>query len=131
VGGVAVGVTPMSASQRPGKNSPDTTREEPPDIDAYAIAIPDAFIEGFAGDTVAEKLRAAERAPSTTGQQERQGCPECGSVRVHRCIGYDDQQVTDAPYRCTNCGAHPTELVAPAIGARDASQLGLEVFADE
>ena len=31
----------------------------------------------------------------------------------------------------TNCGAHVAELVPPAIGARDDSQLGLEVFADE
>jgi len=69
----------MSASQRPGKNSPDTTRDDaPPDIDASAIAIPEAFIGAFDGATVVEKLRAAERAHSTTGQQERQGCPECG-----------------------------------------------------
>jgi len=120
----------MSAQPRETTTTDATRDDAPPDIDAYAIAIPEAFIEGFAGATVAEKLRAAERAPSTTGQQERQGCPECGSVRVHRCIGYDDQQVTDAPYRCTNCGAHVAELVPPAIGARDDAQTGLEVFVD-
>jgi len=32
---------------------------------------------------------------------------------------------------CTDCGAHISELVPPAIGARDDAQLGLEVFADE
>jgi len=122
----------MSASQRPGKNSPDATREDaPPDINSYAIAIPEAFIEGFEGDTIPEKLRAAERAPSTTGASERGACERCGSVRVHKKTGYDDQHDVDRPYRCTNCGAHIEELVPPAIGARDSAQAGLEVFTDE
>jgi DNA-directed RNA polymerase subunit RPC12/RpoP len=122
----------MSASQRPGKNSPDTTRDDaPPDIDAYAISIPQAFIEGFEGDTIPEKLRAAERAPSTTGASERGACERCGSVRVHKKTGFDSQHEVDRPYRCTNCGAHIEELVPPAIGARDSAQAGLEVWSDE
>jgi len=122
----------MSASQRPGKNSPDTTREDaPPDINSYAIDIPDAFIDAYEGDTIPEKLRAAERAPSTTGASERGACCRCGSVRVHKKTGFDSQHDVDRPYRCTNCGAHVEELVPPAIGARDDEQAGLEVFSNE
>jgi hypothetical protein len=122
----------MSALQRPGKNSPDTTRDDvPPDIDSYAIDIPAAFVEAFPGTTIPEKLRAAERAPSTTGASERGACCRCGSVRVHKKTGYDDQIGDERPYRCTNCGAHVEELVAPAVGARDDEQTGLEVFTNE
>jgi predicted RNA-binding Zn-ribbon protein involved in translation (DUF1610 family) len=121
----------MSTTSRPGKNSPDATREEPPDINAYEIAIPDAFVDAYEGDTVIEKLRNAEAAESTTGASERDACNRCGSVRVHRKTGFDSQHEVSKPYRCTDCGAHIAELVPPAIGARDDAQLGLEVFADE
>jgi len=122
----------MSTTSRPGKNSPDTTEDDaPPDINSYAIDIPEGFVAAYDGDTVAEKLRHAERAPSTTGQQERLGCSACGSVRVHKKTGFDSQHDVDRPYRCTNCGAHVEDLVPPAIGARDDEQAGLEVFSDE
>jgi len=121
----------MSAKPRTGKSTPDTTREDaPPDINAYEIEIPDAFIEAFEGATVVEKLRHAEAAASTTGAKERDGCPECGSVRVHRKTGFDSQHDDDRPFRCTNCGAHVAELVPPAIGARDDAQTGLGRFTD-
>jgi len=120
----------MSAQPRETTTS-DPTDDAPPDINAYEIAIPDAFIEGFEGDTVAEKLRHAEAAKSTTGESERDACNRCGSVRVHRKTGFDSQHDDDRPYRCTDCGAHIRELVPPAIGARDDAQLGLEVFCDE
>jgi len=121
----------MSASQRPGKNGPDATDDVPPDINSYPIEIPQAFLDAYEGDTVIEKLRNAEAAESTTGESERDACNRCGSVRVHRKTGFDSQHDVDRPYRCTDCGAHISELVPPAIGARDDAQLGLEVFADE
>jgi len=96
----------MSASQRPGKNSPDATREEPPDINAYEIDIPDAFIEGFAGDTVAEKLRAAEQAPSTTAREDMGQCPACRSVRLSPKPGLDSQHDRAGTLVCTSCRAH-------------------------
>jgi len=121
----------MSTTMSSGKSTPDATADDvPPDINSYPIDIPDAFVEGFAGDTVAEKLRNAEAAASTNGKAERDGCPECGSVRVHRKTGFDSQHEHQQPYRCTNCGAHVAELVPPAIGARDDAQTGLEVFVD-
>jgi hypothetical protein len=123
----------MSASQRPGKNSPDTTREEPPDIDAYAIAIPDAFLEGFDGDTVAEKLRAAEQAPAhdadTTADRT---CPRCSSVRIRRKTGVDSQQTHETDWVCTSCRTHFDDPEHPEMGeivfADDQVQLGR--FAD-
>jgi len=122
----------MSAKPRAGKSTPDATDDEvPPDINAYPIDIPDAFIDAYAGDTVIEKLRNAEAAESTTGESERDACERCGSVRVHKKTGFDSQHDVDRPYRCTNCGAHVEELVAPAVGARDDEQTGLEVFSDE
>jgi len=122
----------MSTTMSSGKSTPDATdAEEPPDIDAYPIDIPAAFLDAFEGDTIPEKLRAAERAPSTTGASERGACCRCGSVRVHKKTGFDSQHDVDRPYRCTNCGAHVEELVPPAIGARDDEQAGLEVFSNE
>jgi len=121
----------MSAQPHPTTTSDATDDDVPPDIDAYPIDIPDVFIEAFAGETVIEKLRNAEAAPSTNGKAERDGCPECGSVRVHRKTGFDSQHEVDQPYRCTNCGAHVAGLVPPAIGARDDTQLGLDVFNDD
>jgi predicted RNA-binding Zn-ribbon protein involved in translation (DUF1610 family) len=124
--------TTMSKSQSTGKNSPDATADDaPPDINSYPIEIPEAFVEAFGGETIVEKLRAAERAPSTTGASERGACERCGSVRVHRKTGFDDQHEHNQPYRCTNCGAHVEELVPPAIGARDDAQAGLEAFDDD
>jgi len=125
----------MSASQRPGKNSPDTTRNDaPPDIDAYAIEIPDAFIEGFAGATVVEKLRNAEQAPAhdadTTADRT---CPRCSSVRIRRKTGVDSQQEHTTDWVCTHCRTHFDDPEHPEVGqivfADDQVQLGR--FADE
>jgi len=125
----------MSALQRPGKNSPDTTRDDaPPDIDAYAIAIPDAFIEGFAGDTVAEKLRNAEQAPAHDADEcDDTECPRCSSVRIKRKTGVDSQQEHATDVVCTHCRTHVDDPERPEVGqivfADD--QVQLRRFADE
>jgi len=123
----------MSAKPASGKKTPDATRDDaPPDINAYAIEIPDAFIDAYDGDTVAEKLRAAERAPSTTEREDMGRCPACGSVCLSPKPGYDSQHDHPGTLVCTNCRAHlgvpggaegfdgaaeparPTQWVAPA-----------------
>ena len=51
--------------------------------DPYGI-VPPEFMERWATDTgsVADALRRAERAPSTTPESERKRCPFCGSRQV-------------------------------------------------
>jgi len=120
----------MSAQPRETTTSDATADDVPPDINAYPIDIPATFVDAYEGATVIEKLRAAERAPSTTGASERGACCRCGSVRVHKKTGFDSQHEHQQPYRCTNGGAHVTELVPPAIGARDDAQTGLGRFTD-
>jgi len=117
----------------PGKKSPHTTRDDvPPDIHAYEIDIPDAFVEAFEGTTVQDKLRSAEGAKSTTDLSTRPRCPECGSVRVQTHTGDVGQRAGyEEPYRCTSCNAHIWELATPAEASRSDEQTGLEEFADE
>lgn len=113
-------------------NTDRDTDDAPPDIHAYAIEIPDAFIEAFEGDTVQAKLRSAEAAKSTTDLSTRPRCPECGSVRVQTHTGDVGQRAGyEEPYRCTSCNAHIWELATPAEASRSDEQTGLEEFADE
>ena len=125
----------MSAKPASGKKTPDTTREDaPPDINAYEIDIPDAFIEGFEGDTVAEKLRHAEQAPThdadTTADRT---CPRCSSVRIKRKTGVESQQEHATNWVCTHCRTHFDDPEHPELGqivfADD--QVQLRRFADE
>jgi DNA-directed RNA polymerase subunit RPC12/RpoP len=107
----------MSASTRSGKNGPDTTTDAPPDIDAYEIAIPDAFIEGFEGDTVAEKLRHAEQAPAhDAADTDDRECPRCSSVRIKRKTGVDSQQTHQTEFVCTSCRTHFDDPERPDLG---------------
>jgi len=90
----------MSALQRPGKNSPDTTREDaPPDIDAYEIDIPEDFVAAYpAADTVVEALRLAEQAPAHDADDtDDRECPRCSSVRikVKTGVSIDDPERPD------------------------------------
>lgn len=93
----------MSAQTRGGDA---TAHERPPDIDAYPIEIPPAFVEAFEGDTVVEKLRNAERAPSTTEREDMGQCPRCYSVRLSPKPGYDSQHDQPGTLACTQCRAH-------------------------
>jgi len=126
----------MSASQRPGKNSPDATRDDaPPDINAYEIDIPEGFVAAYpAADTVAEALRLAEQAPAhdadTTADRE---CPRCSSVRIKRKTGVESQQEHATNWVCTHCRTHFDDPERPELGqivfADD--QVQLRRFADE
>jgi len=143
----------MSASQRPGKKSPDTTRDDaPPDIDAYEIEIPEAFIEGFAGDTVYEKLLNAEAAPPAEPTAEYQyadltaadlaatttvavetdsddlECVRCGGRRLSpKGNGPQGDKLTTG-YVCETCGTHQSDPEHPALSdiefADSQTQLG-------
>jgi DNA-directed RNA polymerase subunit RPC12/RpoP len=105
----------MSASQRPGKNSPDTTREEPPDINAYAIDIPEGFVAAYpAADTVAEALRRAEQAPAHDADTvEHAECPRCSSRRLSpKSSGTQDTKLTEG-YVCETCRTHVSDPEHP------------------
>jgi len=123
----------MSASQRPGKNGPDTTTDAPPDINAYAIEIPDAFIEGFDGDTVAAKLRNAEDAPSTTDREELPECPRCQNQRLSPKGGGSQSSKKTEGYVCEGCRTHCSDPEHPEtadiVFSDDQTQLGR--WADE
>jgi len=107
----------MSTTDSPGKKRPDTTREEPPDIDAYAIEIPEDFIEGFAGATVAEKLRNAEAAPAhDAADTDDHECPRCSSVRIKRKTGVSSQQTHETDWVCTSCRTHFDDPERPDLG---------------
>jgi DNA-directed RNA polymerase subunit RPC12/RpoP len=118
---------------KPNRTASDTNRDNvPPDIHAYAIEIPDAFLDAFDGETVQEKLRSAESAESTTDLDRRPRCPECGSVRVKIHVGYIGQRAGyKEPFRCTYCNSHIWELVTPAEASRSDEQTGLDEFTDE
>jgi len=109
----------MSTSMSSGKNSPDTTRDDvPPDIDAYAIEIPEAFVRAYpSADTVAEALRLAEQAPAhdadTTDDRE---CPRCSSVRIKRKTGVSSQQTHETEWVCTSCRTHFDSAERPDLG---------------
>lgn len=106
----------MSATH--AHSDPDTTTTDaPPDIDAYAVDIPDAFIEGYAGDTVAEKLRLAEQAPAhDAATTEDRECPRCSSVRIKRKTGVDSQQTHATEFVCTHCRTHFDDPERPELG---------------
>jgi len=106
----------MSASQRPGKKSPDTTRDDaPPDIDAYAIDIPQAFVDAYpAAETVAEALTLAEEAPSTTDRGVKE-CVRCGSVRLSPKSNGTQKHKRTEGYVCENCGTHQSDPEHPEI----------------
>jgi len=148
----------MSAKPRTGKSTPDATREEPPDINAYAIDIPDAFIEGFDGDTVYEKLLNAEAAPpaeptdeyqyadltaadpaaTTTvaiasGGDDEPTCVRCGAKRLSP-KGNGTQSTRKAgEYVCETCGTHQSDPEHPEVADIEFSddQVQLRRFADE
>ena len=106
----------MSA-QPDTSTSTDPADDAPPDIDSYAIDIPEAFIEGFAGDTVAEKLRNAEQAPAHDADEcDDTECPRCSSVRIKRKTGVDSQQEHTTDFVCTHCRTHFDDPERPELG---------------
>jgi len=107
----------MSAQPRETTTTDATRDDAPPDIDAYAIEIPDTFIEGFAGATVAEKLRAAEQAPAhDANDTDDRECPRCSSVRIKRKTGVSSQQTHATEFVCTHCRTHFDDPERPELG---------------
>ena len=107
----------MSAQPRETTTTDATRDDAPPDIDAYAIAIPEAFIEGFAGATVAEKLRAAAQAPAhDANDTDDRECPRCSSVRIKRKTGVGSQQTHATEFVCTHCRTHFDDPERPELG---------------
>jgi DNA-directed RNA polymerase subunit RPC12/RpoP len=109
----------MSASTRPGKNGPDTTREDaPPDIDAYEIDIPEDFVAAYpAADTVVEALRLAEQAPAHDADDtDDRECPRCSSVRIKVKTGVSSQQTHQTEFVCTHCRTHFDDPERPEVG---------------
>jgi DNA-directed RNA polymerase subunit RPC12/RpoP len=109
----------MSAQHAPHDDGADA--RDPFDI------IPPAFDE-WPGDTIAEKLRAAEEAPSSTDPREQQRCPECLARRLRPKFPKSARTPDDVPaYVCLTCEASidrplPSER-AVAEGTASARQL--------
>jgi hypothetical protein len=142
-----------------GKKRPDATDDDdPPDKHAYAIDIPDAFIEGYAGETVYEKLLNAEAAPPAERSDEYQygdlcdpdpaattsvavsrdgsdgpTCVRCGGQRLSpKANGTQETKVTDG-YVCETCRTHQSDPEHPELSEIEFSdgQVQLGRFADE
>jgi len=128
----------MSAQPRATTTTDATRDDAPPDIDAYAIEIPDEFVEGFEGDTVYEKLLNAEAAPPAEPTDEYQygdltdpdpratttvaiasddndepTCVRCGARRLSP-KGNGTQSTRKAgEYVCETCGTHQSDPEHP------------------
>lgn len=84
--------------------------------------IPDDFCEAWDADTVADALRAAEDAPSTTDHEDMTRCPECLSVRIHWKGENGCAHQREPDRKCVNCGAHfDHALPAPSDAHRRAA----------
>jgi len=148
----------MSAQPRATTTTDATRDDAPPDIDAYAIEIPDAFIEGFEGATVAEKLLNAEAAPPAEPTDEYQygdltdpdpaatttvavasdadddlTCVRCGGRRLSpKGNGTQADKRTEG-YVCETCRTHQSDPEHPELSAIEFAddQVQLGRFADE
>ena len=69
--------------------------------------VPDGFCEAYGADTIPEALEIAEQASSTTPDEERYRCPECGSFRITtKQRTQDMEHAVDTEHKCTMCKAH-------------------------
>jgi DNA-directed RNA polymerase subunit RPC12/RpoP len=125
----------MSAQPRETTTSDATADDVPPDINAYAIDIPEGFVAAYpTADTVAEALRLAEQAPAhDAADTEDRECPRCSSVRIKRKTGADSQQTHATDFVCTHCRTHFDDPEHPEtadiVFSDDQTQLGR--WADE
>jgi len=127
----------MSAQPRETTTT-DPADDVPPDIDAYAIEIPEDFIEGFEGETVVEKLRNAEAAPPAEVTAEYQyadltasdpaatttvaiasddngepTCVRCGARRLSPKGNGTQSTRKVGEYVCETCGTHQSDPEHP------------------
>jgi len=92
----------MSA-KRPPPMVDDRERRE---IDPHGI-IPEGFVESWGAKSVAEALRIAEEAPSSTPAHELPKCPQCGSQKIHRKHGKREIATRrEEDYKCSECLEH-------------------------
>lgn len=131
----------MSATMSSGKKQPDATADDvPPDIDAYPIDIPQAFLDAYDGDTVAEKLINAEAAPPAEPTAEYQyadltaadpaatttvavetdadnapTCVRCGARRLSPKGNGTQSQRKAGEYVCETCRTHQSHPEHPEI----------------
>jgi len=71
--------------------------------------LPADFVESWGGESVADALRIAEQAPSTTPRADMPRCPNvrCHSTRYRvKSSRANAQREIDSAYRCVACGRH-------------------------
>jgi len=107
----------MSAQPRETTTT-DPADDVPPDIDSYAIDIPEAFVRAYPdADTVVEALRLAEQAPAhDAADTDDRECPRCSSVRIRRKTGVSSQQTHETEWVCTSCRTHFDSAERPDLG---------------
>ena len=104
------------ARNQPG--SPTLETDEAAEHDPYDL-VPDDFCDNYDADTIPEALRKAERANSTTSDDERPRCPACGSVCYHQKTATTERcNQQPEPYRCIACNTH-FETPDPPPAERD------------
>jgi len=104
----------------------DDRHEPASDPDPYGI-VPDDFVAVWNSQTeqtittIAEALRVAEQAPSTTPRSEMDRCPAkgCGSVKLRYKPGEEQSNSREGVYQCVRCKAHISNPLPPvsAFGA--------------
>jgi len=98
----------------------DDRHEPASDPDPYGI-VPDDFVAVWNSQTeqtittIAEALRVAEQAPSTTPRSEMDRCPAkgCGSVKLRYKPGEEQSNSREGVYQCVRCKAHLTDPLPP------------------
>ena len=84
-----------------------------PENDPFGV-VPDGFCDAWGADTIPEGLERAERAPSSTPEEEHRRCPVCGSVRVRKKIKRRDvPNARPEPFKCTSCYQHFEKPITP------------------
>ena len=76
--------------------------------------IPDDFVRTWGGESVADALQIAERAPSSTPRADMPRCPNprCQSSRYRAKPGGEHRrQRHDGAYKCESCGRHFDERI--------------------
>jgi len=76
------------------------------DVDPYGI-VPSDFKQNYGNvNSIAQALRNAEAAPSTTDGGEKRRCKHCQSVCVVEKKSHQCEHAKSEQYRCSECGKH-------------------------
>ena len=110
------------------KRQPQIDRRR--DRDPYDL-IPEGFCRAWGATTIAEALKNAEQAPSSTPDTELIRCPECHSSRITpKAVKFETHAQREiGQWRCLDedCGMHFDEPTTLA----DEGQTGLDEFGGE